>query len=157
MKVKMLVAGDELEYDVHEKLYFDPEHVFDEIGKQSGKLAWWHSLVALKDQEVEDFKIKLDKILADRELAYRGDSADLVEKYGKVTEGVIRAAVDTDSIVIEAKKHLNNLKREVGMLKAMAKGMDTRSVLLATAGSAQKRELETRLRSAIGEASRKDE
>ena len=153
----MLVAGDELEYDVHEKLYFDPEHVFDEIGKQSGKLAWWHSLVALKDQEIEDAKIMLDKLLADRELAYRSDTDDLVDKYGKVTEGVIRAAVDSDSLVISAKKQLSQLRKEGALLKAMAKGMDTRSVLLATAGSAQKREIETRLRSSIREASRSDE
>jgi len=157
MKVKMQVAGDDFEYDVHEKLYFDPEHVFAEIGKQSGKLAWWHSLVALKDQEIEDAKIMLDKLLADRELDYRKNSDDLVAEYGKVTEGVIRASVDSDSLVIDAKKRLSHLKKEGGLLKAMSKGMDTRSVLMATAGSAQKREIETRLRSSIDAASRSKE
>lgn len=152
MKVKMDIAGDEFKYDVHEQLFFDPEHVFDVIGKQAGQLAWWHSLVALKDQECEDYKVRLDRDLAEIELSYRKNSGDLVAEYGKVTESVIKAVVESNSDVIVLKEKLNLLKREVGMLKAMAKGMDTRSVLLATAGSAQRAELEARLRSMVGKA-----
>jgi hypothetical protein len=152
MEVKMKVAGDKLEYDVHEQLYFDPEHVFEVIGKQAGMLAWWYSLLALKDQELEDYKVHMDRDIAVVELNYRRNSDDLVAIYGKVTESVIKAAVESDVVVVEAKEGLNLLKRESGMLKAMAKGMDTRSVLLATAGSAQRAELEARLRSMVGKA-----
>jgi hypothetical protein len=148
----MVVAGDKLEYDVHEQLFFDIENTFDELGKQAGMLAWWYSLLALKDQEVEDYKVHMERDIATIELKFRANSEDLAETYGKVTESVIRAAVDTNAEVVTLKEGYNFLRRESGLLKAMAKGMDTRSVLLATAGSAQKAELEARLRSMVGKA-----
>ncbi|MCG8430106.1 MAG: hypothetical protein MJA29_02890 [Candidatus Omnitrophica bacterium] len=152
MKVQMQVGGKELKYDVHEQLFFDPEHVFDEIGKQAGQLAWWYSLLALKDEEAENFKVEMDARIAEIELAARRDTDTLVSLYGKVTEAVIKAHVEQQVEVVGLKQKYSELKRESGLLKAMTKGMDSRSVLLATAGSAQKAELEARLREITGKA-----
>lgn len=149
MKVKMTVGGDDLEYDVHEQLNFDPEYVFDELGKQPGQLAWWYSLLAMKDQEIEDFVNHLASVTADTELALRADSETLIKAYGKVTEGVISSLLANNPNLQKIKADLANLRREGAMLKAMAKGFDSRSALLATSGSAQKAEIQARLRAMV--------
>ncbi len=149
MRVKMLVGGDKLEYDVHEQLTFDPEYVFEELGKQPGQLAWWFSLLAMKEQEVEDFSLKISGETARTELAYRADADALAKIYGKVTEGVISSLVDNTPDLIALHEKLNQLRKEASLLKAMAKGFDSRSALLATSASAQKAEIQARLRSLI--------
>jgi len=154
MIVKMVVAGQKFEYDIHETLDFDPEHVFDVIGKQPGELAWWFSLLAMKEQEVEDNKTAMDSKVSGIELDLRANSKLLEDKYGKVTEAVIKAELTQNQEVLALQKKYSKLRREAGLLKAMTKGFDSRSVLLATAGSAQRAELEARLRSLTGKASK---
>ena len=149
MKVKMLVGGDELEYDVHEQLNFDPEYVFPEIGEQAGQLAWWYSLLAIKEQETQDFAAKMASRAAEIELAYRSDSDALAKVYGKVTEGVINSLVQLNQELVDLTAQHNNLKRECALLKAMTKGFDARTSLLTTSGSAQKAEIQARLRTLI--------
>lgn len=147
MKVQMKVGGDDLEYDVHEQLYFDPEYVFEELGKQPGQLAWWYSLLAIKDQEVSNFESKAEAEASRIELAYRQDSENLAKLYGKVTESVISALVKNNPTVLENEEKLSLLRREAALLKAMTRGFESRSGLLATSGSAQKAEIQARLRS----------
>jgi hypothetical protein len=152
MKVTMQVAGDALTYKVHEQLTFDPENTFVELGDQPGKLAWWYSLLTLKEQEADDFKARMEARAAERELELRGDTEDLAKQYGKVTEGVIKAALASDEDLVEMREKYNEIRRDVGLLKAMTRGSESRSVLLATAASAQKAELQAKLRKLVGKA-----
>ena len=152
MKVQMLVGGQNLKFDIHTELNFDPEHVFDVIGKQPGMLSWWYSLAAMKDQEVNDFTSEMEKRMAEIELEVRSDTALLEAQYGKVTEGVIKAAIQAKDEPSQLKAKLNEMRRDAAILKAMAKGFDSRSALLATAGSAQRAEVEARLRQLVGKA-----
>lgn len=152
MRVKMNVRGMPLDFKIHTELNFDPENVFAIIGEQPGKLAWWTSLAVMRDQELADFATQADKRKAEIELGVRGDSKSLEEQYGKVTEGVIKAVLASNDEIVKLNMDANKLRRDVGILKAMAKGFETRSVLLATAGSAQKAEVEARLRSLVGKA-----
>lgn len=152
MKVKMIVAGDALSFDIHKELNFDPENVFAVIGEQPSKLAWWHSLVALKERELADFMVDMDARVSAIELDTRGNSKDLEAQYGKVTEGVIKSVLATNDEVMELTKKSNEIKRDVNILKAMAKGFDSRSALMATAGSMSRVELEAGLRSMTGRA-----
>ena len=147
MKVVMKVNGQKLEYDTHEQLTFDVEYVFDELGTQPGQLAWWHSLLSYKDEEANNFKANMESKIAQKELALRGDQTTLVALYGKVTEGVISAVLAGDPEILELKQQHNELLRDASLLKAMTRGFETRSVLLATASSAQKAEIQARLRS----------
>lgn len=155
MKVSMTVGGEKLEYDVHEQLFFDPGSVFEELGSQPGQVAWWYSLLTIKEQEAEDFKTDMESTISGIELEYRSNSEDLAKTYGKVTESVISAALNLDARVLDLRKKYSTLRREVGLLKAMTRGQDTRSNLLSVSGSAQKVELQARLRSLI--ASTKEE
>lgn len=146
MKVAMKVGGMDVKYDIHDELYFDPEHVFDVIGKQPGLMTWWASLTVLKDQEYQDAVVKHDRKVAQldqdiRQLAVREGT--------KITEGTIKSKILSNLEVEKGLLQLNKLKRDVGFLKAMAKGFESRSVLLATAGSAQKAEIEARLRAMV--------
>lgn len=145
MKVKMLVAGNPLEYDIHEQLYFDPENVFDELDSQPGKVAWWYSLVALKEQEVEDFSMKVASETANAELAFRKDTEALAKVYGKVTEGVISSLVQTSPVVLDLKTKYNELRKELMLLKAMTKGFEARTSLMSTSASARKEEMKAHL------------
>lgn len=145
MKVKMLVAGNPLEYDIHEQLYFDPENVFDELDTQPGKVAWWYSLVALKEQEVEDFSMRVAAETANAELAFRADADNLAKQYGKVTEGVISSLVQTAPVVTDLKTKYNELRRELMLLKAMTRGFEARTTLMTTSASARKEEMKAHL------------
>jgi len=152
MKVSIKVDGNAIKYDIDEELNFDPEFVFDALGEQAGKQVWWWHLTSMKEREVEDFKIKMDAELAQLELEIRGDSATLEAQYGKVTESVIKAAMACHPKLVEANKKLNALKQDLNMLKATARGFDGRGALLCTAGSAQKAEVQARLRALVGKA-----
>lgn len=150
MRVTMSVAGDSLTYDIQEQLTFDVENTFSELGEQPGKLAWWYSLLIFKEQEVDDFKVRMESRIAERELELRSDTEDLAKKYGKVTESVIKAALAADEELVEIREDFNELRKQAGLLKAMTRGSESRSVLLATAGSAQKAEIQARLRKLVG-------
>lgn len=146
MKISMTVNDELLEYEVHEQLYFDVEDVFPELGEQPGQLAWWYSLLTYKQHELDNFKAEFERAKAQRELDIRRGMDALVAKYGKVTEAIIAAEVAIDDELEEMLLKLNELKKQVGLLKAMTGGMESRSVLLATAASAQKAEVQARLR-----------
>ena len=152
MKVKMKVGGREFEYDISKELDFDPEFVFDALGKQPGKQVWWWHMVALKEREVEDFKVNMDAELAQLELDFREDGSTLEAQYGKVTESVIRSALACHEDVIKLHKKNAAMKPDLNMLKAAARGFDSRGPLLCTAGSAQKAEVQARLRELVGRA-----
>lgn len=149
MKISMEVAGDSLEYDVHEQLHFDPEYVFDELGEQPGQMAWWYSLLAYKEQEASDFKTEVGRISAQAELDIRNDTERLTKAYGKITEAIIKAELALHPDVVAASQRLNELNKQVALLKAMTRGYENRGVLLATAASAQKAEVQARLRRQI--------
>ena len=155
MKVAMQVGGQDLKFNIHTELNFDPEHVFDVIGKQPGMLSWWYSLAAMKEQEVSDYAADMEKRMAEIELEVRSDPKALEATYGKVTEAVIKAVIQSRDEPGEMRSKLNEMKRDAAILKAMARGFDSRSALLATAGSAQKAEVEARLRQLTGKASKK--
>lgn len=154
MRVKMKVGALDVEYDIHDELYFDPEHVFDVIGEQSSKLAWWSSLVVMKEQEYEDAKVKNDRFVAEVDAAIRADGLDAKVK---LTEAAIKGLVTQNEGVYKRALSLNKLKRDVGFLKAMAMAFKDRSALLATSGSAQRAELEARLRATVGQARKNSE
>jgi hypothetical protein len=145
MDIKMTVGGQKLEYDPQETLFFDPEHVFDVIGKQSGNLAWWYSLLAMKEQELADAQVAFDKQAAERDEEIRNQG-------NKLTETAIKSLLAKEPALVKAQLHLNSLRRDAAFLKAMARGFDSRSALLATAGSAQRAEVEARLRELTGRA-----
>jgi hypothetical protein len=149
MKVKMSVAGDSLAYDVHQQLSFDVENTFAELGAQPGQLAWWYSLLTLKQEEIEYFKTRMDAAFAERELELRADTDDLTKRYGKITEAIFKAELAVDVDLQSLQNEYTKLKREEGLLKAMTRGMESRSVLLATASSAQKSEVQARLRALV--------
>lgn len=157
MKIKMKVNGDSLEYDVHEQLHFDPEYVFDELGEQAGQMAWWYSLLAYKEQEAADFKNELARVEAQAELDIRNDTERLNKMYGKVTEAIIKAEVALHKGVIHAQTRFNELQKQAALLKAMTRGYENRGVLLATSASAQKAEVQARLRRLIGKASKESD
>jgi len=146
MKVAMKVGGMDVKYDIHDELYFDPENVFDVIGKQPGQMTWWASLVVLKEQEYADAQVKHDRRVAQLDQEIRSSAN---RDTTKITEGAIKAQITCNDEVEKDLIHLNRLKRDVGFLKAMSKGFEARSVLLATAGSAQKAEIQARLRSMV--------
>lgn len=152
MKISMKVGGQKFDYDIEKELNFDPEFVFDVLGEQPGKQVWWWHLVSMKEREVEDFKINMDAELAQIELDFRADGSTLEAQYGKVTESVIRSAVAIHPDVITIHKKANAMKQDLNMLKAAARGFDARGPLLCTAGSAQKAEVQARLRQLVGKA-----
>lgn len=156
MKVSMKVGGEKFSYDIQKELNFDPEYVFDALGEQPGKVTWWWSLVAMKEREVEDFRVNMDAELATIELSYRSDSSVLEAQYGKVTESVIKAAMASNDDVMKLHKKHSALKQDLNMLKAGARGFDGRGALLCTAGSAQKAEVQARLRALVGKAKKID-
>ena len=147
MRIKMTVGGQKLEYDPHDELFFDPEHVFDVIGKQSGHLAWWYSLVAMKDHELGDAQVEYDRRTAEIDEEIRAKAVDSGEK---LTETAIKSRLAKEPDLVQGQLDLNRLRRDVSFLKAMARGFDSRSALLATAGSAQRAEVEARLRELTG-------
>ena len=149
MEVEMQVAGQDLQYDIHEQLFFDIETVFGELGTHPGQLSWWYSLLAFKDEELNNFKVSMEGRISQIELEFRGNQTGLVAAYGKVTESVITAAVNCHTEVLELRQKLNELTREAALLKAMTRGMESRTSLMATASSAQKAEVEARLRATI--------
>ena len=156
MKVKMKVGNMNVSYDIHDELYFDPEHVFDVIGEQASKLAWWSSLVVMKEQELADNGVRHDRLVAEVDAGIRASALD---RGVKVTETAVKGLVTQNDEVFDGAIKLNKLKRDVGFLKAMALGFKDRSALLATSGSAQRAELEARLRSMVGrttESSKKE-
>jgi hypothetical protein len=157
MKVRMRVGGDPLEYDTHEQLTFDVENTFSELGEQAGQLAWWYSLLAIKEQEVDDFKVGMDKVTAERELELRKDTETLTAEYGKVTEGVIKACLEADPDLVFLRQEHNELKKQAALLKAMTRGFESRTSLLTTAGSAQKAEMQARLRKLISKTDKEEE
>ena len=152
MKVSMKVGGQKVDYDIDAELNFDPEFVFDVLGEQPGKQTWWWHLVAMKEREVEDHKIQMDANLAAIELDFRSNSSILEAQYGKVTESVIRSAIAVHDDVIKLHKKHNAMKQDLNMLKATARGFDSRGPLLCTAGSAQKAEVQALLRQLVGKA-----
>jgi len=144
LKVKMKVGAMAVNYDVHDELYFDPEHVFDVIGEQASKLAWWTSLVVMKEQELADANVNHDRAVAEVDLAIRANALD---QGAKITETAIKAVLTQNEDLHAGALKINKIRRDVGFLKAMALGFKDRSALLATSGSAQRAELEARLRS----------
>jgi hypothetical protein len=149
LKVEMKVAGMKVAYDVHDELNFDTDRAFDELGKQAGRQTWWWSLVAMKEQEVSDYKTSMESDIAQVELALRADPAKLESSYGKVTEGVIKSALAIHPAIISVQTKLHEMQRDLALLKAMGKGFDSRGVMLATAGSAAKAEAQARLRELV--------
>jgi len=149
MRITMSVAGNPLKYDTHEQLNFDVENTFKELGEQPGQLAWWYSLLALKEQELDDFRARMEGRIAERELELRRDTDALTAQYGKVTEGVIKAVITADPDLGTLREEYHEIKKQAALLKAMTRGFESRSVLLATAGSAQKSEIQARLRKLV--------
>lgn len=156
-KVKMKVGGNDLKYDIQEELYFDIDTVFTYFGKQAGLVAWWKSLVSTKDKELKDAKVMLAKLSAEIELNLRQNQDAIAAQYGKVTEGVIKALIASNETLVADEMKINILARDVGLLKAMADGFEGRSVLLATAGSAQKSEIAAHLRDLTGRTEKRSE
>jgi hypothetical protein len=151
LKVKMKVGAMDVKYDVHDELYFDPEHVFDVIGEQASKLAWWSSLVVMKEQELADEQVRHERRTAEVDTAIR---AQAVDTGTKVTETAIKSMIAQNDEIHNGSLKINKLKRDVGFLKAMAMAFKDRSALLATSGSAQRAELEARLRSMVKSTSK---
>ena len=156
-KVKMRVGGNDLKYDIQEELYFDIDTVFTYFGKQAGLVAWWKSLVSTKDKELRDAKEMLAKLSAEIELGLRKDQDAIAAQYGKVTEGVIKALIASNETLVADEMKINILARDVGLLKAMADGFEGRSVLMATAGSAQKAEISAHLRELTGKTKKRSD
>jgi len=152
MKVQMIVGNEQLDFTVHTELNFDPANVFDVIGEQPGKLAWWTALVAVKEQELADFVVDMEARTSAIELDIRKNSKSLEDQYGKVTEGVIKAVLAANDEVVQLSTKMNEIKRDANILRAMAKGFDSRSSLMATAGSMHRAELEAGLRALTGRA-----
>ena len=155
MDVKMKVGGETLDYNVEEELFFDIDHISRTLQSHAGQLAWWASLLATKEKEYADRKVEYDSKEGFVSIFLRTDE-DTAKRYNKkVTEGVINAELAIHEELIQLRKDINELKLQIGYLKAMVKEMSDRSPLLATSGSIRRSELEAGMRSVIKKTAKK--
>jgi len=155
MNIKLVVGSEKLDYNVEEELFFDIDHISRTLQTHTGQLAWWASLLAIKEKEYSDKKVNLDGREGEISIFLRTDE-DTAKRYNKkVTEGVINAELSSNEELMIQRKDLNETKLQIGYLKAMVKGMSDRSPLLATAGSIRRSELEAGMRSVIKKTTKK--
>jgi len=149
MDVKLTVGGEEIEYNIQEELYFDIEYISKTLEKHAGELAWWSSLLSIKEKELADKKVEVEGEVGRKSIFFRTDPLFSAKYNKKVTEGVINAELAADEELMLLHKEMNELRLQVGYLKAMSNGMDRRTALLATSGSIKRSELEAGLRSVV--------
>jgi len=152
MEVSITVGGEEVTYMIEEELYFDLDNISEALETHSGQLTWWSSLLARKEKELSNAKVLFDSAFGKASIYIR-TSPLYLEKYGKkLTEGVISAELDSDAELVSLRMDLNELKLQVGYLKAMVEGMRSRTTLLATSGSIRRSEFEAGMRSVVKRA-----
>lgn len=157
MEITLTVSGNEMTFDTGEQLNFDIDGIMNELQEAPGSLGWWYTLLSYKEQERDDYKAQTAKMAADKELFLRANTDDLAKQYGKVTEGVIKAALLADEELTEREVQLNELNKQVGILKAMTRGQESRSSLMATAASLHKAELQASVRKMVNRSERRVE
>ena len=148
MFVELQVDGEDLSYNIEEQLNFDTDSIPKALEKQSGLVSWWGHLLSTKQMEYKNFKAKVEVELAKLEKSIRLDPG-LATTYGKVTESVISAEVKMHPDYIRFQEELNELERQVGYLRSMVNGFESRTTILATAGSLRRSEIEANIRSLV--------
>jgi hypothetical protein len=152
---KIPCAGEMLEIDIEDELGIDIDNLTPDLQTQGALQAWWDAKLADKAEEVGKVKVGVEAALGEREIFIRNVLMSDPTKLGvdletkKVTESVVRAVMDQDETVKEQRLRLLKVQHEMGVLRAVCKGYDTRTSLLTTLGGVRRAELEAAMKSVI--------
>lgn len=100
----------------------------EECEKHAGKYHEIADALAIAKSDLSDAEDKLKLIYAQREQYYRLNWDD--SKWGKITEGSVKAKVESDDEVQEQKNIVSKLQREVNIYDAARSAFEHRKSML---------------------------
>jgi len=132
LPVRLKLEEDEYDLKYQEELKFDESTIDEDLKKQPSYFAWYSVLYAMAEDALGKAKLDLELLEANLDPFYR---LKLTEG-GKVTEPMVASAIKTDDKYIEAIYKVTELKKAVGILKAIKEAFDhRREMLLALASN----------------------
>jgi hypothetical protein len=118
------MAKDKGERIFAEDIQINKYKLEEECERHSGMYFYWAQKLADAKSELNRAEDKLKLTNADRELFLRSHWND--DKYGKMTEGGVKAVLECDSKVIEQKATVNKAQEEVNSLNAAVSALEHR-------------------------------
>lgn len=139
IQIKIEIEGKAIDRDINQDLRIDPENLDEALVKQPALFAYYASLTQQTNLLLAKARFDYDKKMAEH---LREAREELSGSHVRVTDKQLQAVIDTQPVILAAKKRVLELEHQSQLMWAIVKALEHKRECLMQLCNNRRKEME---------------